>query len=132
MNPQRPDRNRIGEKIAWIGGGVGSVLWIGIIAIILLVEEKYTGGILGIILISAGLLSVFVVAPWRYPNLKYRILFLPLYTVLILSVFWAFVFLENSSSDRSDLWGLLVILPLLVGLISPVFTIGKKTWNEGK
>jgi len=123
--------NRTGEKVGWIGGGTGSVLWVGILAIILLSNGKYTGGVLGIMIMSLGLLSVFFISPWRFPGVKYRLLFIPLYLVLLISIIWAVTFLEDSRSEQFNPWMLFLLLPLITGFILPIFTIGKRRWNDG-
>lgn len=123
---------RPGEKIGWIGGGTGSVLWIGIMGIILLTRGETPGGVIGIALMIVGILSVIIVAPWRFPETRYWVLFIPLYSIMFLSVIWAIIFFEDSPDQRENSWSYLILIPILIGLLSPIFTVGRRKWIDKK
>ncbi|CAG1771136.1 hypothetical protein BAC3_01584 [uncultured bacterium] len=131
MQRQNKSNSRVGEKLGWIGGGLGAILWIGVIAIVLLAESNYDGGVTGIVLVAMGMFAVFYITPWRYPEVKYRMLLIPIYSILLLSIVWAFVFLFDSQNSQSNPWIIFVLLPMVLGLLSPVITIGKRKWSDG-
>ena len=116
---------RKGEKIGWLGGWTGSFLWLAILTVVWLVQGKSMLAATGIGLVTAALIMIFFLAPWKHPETKYWKLMLPLYVVLMTSVA-VIVWLEGGPT-RLGLsgWFLLVCLPLFL----PFLTAGRRTWT---
>ncbi len=120
-------KERKGEKIGWIGGWLGSFIWLCLLSIIWLIQGKTISGVSGISLFLAAVLSILVLAPWRHPGTKYWKLMLPIYMILIASA-GLYIWLESVFSNAGvSWWSILYLTPLLI----PFATIGTRCWNDG-
>ena len=117
---------RSGEKIGWIGGWFGGFLWVIALSILFVIQGKHIEAVIGFVLSMLGLLSVFLSAPWKRPNTVYWKLMVPLYVILFGSIAWALWAFGGLTGRGLDWWNLLLIFPVL----TPLFTIGKKRWND--
>ena len=117
-------RERRGEKIGWVGGWIGGFLWLAFLSALWLVQGKLMLGVVCIGLLTAGVLMIFGLAPWKHPDAKYWKLMIPLYGVLTAAVA-AIVRLEGGPA-RLGLsgWSLLACLPLFI----PFIIAGGHTW----
>lgn len=117
--------NRKGEKLGWTLGWIGVFLWVFIISIVFLIQNKIIFGILGILIFLTALFLIFYLSPWRNKTIKYWLLMLPLYIISIISiivVIFGFGGINNLSEIQYGSW----IIPCLV----PIFILGRKTWQD--
>jgi predicted membrane protein len=120
---------RTGEKIGWTGGWLGAFSWLLIMSIILLVRGNYNFGIAGLVLFVIALFLINLMSPWRQPEVKYWVLFTPLYIILIIAMIMMITAYEGwFRAGRFNSFCFTWMLPLLV----PYFVIGQKTWNSQK
>jgi len=114
---------RKGEKTGWIGGWIGSFVWLVALSIVWLTQSKILFGILGIIVfVLASFLAVYF-EPSRHPHQKYWKLLLPNYILLFLSIYLAITSYGGFRELGLSIFAFFWIVPLLL----PLFTMGNKT-----
>ena len=118
--------NRRGEKLGWTLGWLGGFLWVAILAVILLVREKWIKGILGLILFCIAAFLIGAFAPWRYPATRYWRLMAPLYAALFVSAAWAVWAYGGVKEVGMNSWSGFWFLPLL----TPLGTVGRMRWED--
>ncbi len=118
--------NRNGEKIGWIGGWLGSFIWVLALAVMFLFQGKGREGIIGLVLVGLGVFYVFSCAPWKSPQTPYWQLMIRLYAVFLTAVVWALWAFGGLQGSGLNGWFLLLLLPVL----SPLFTLGRRTWSQ--
>ena len=119
-------KERRGEKIGWIGGWTGSFLWLCLLSVLWLAQGKMTNGILGLILFAVAILLIFIFAPWKYPEIKYWKLMLPIYVVFLISLS-LYIFLSGGPKMLGlSWWSIFLLLPVFI----PFATVGKRCWNN--
>ena len=117
---------RKGEKIGWIGGWFGSFLWVFLLAGVRLFQNHPEQGVTGLLLACAAFALILRLSPWRWPHTRYWKLMLPIYTLLVASIFWALWTFDAFAYMGSHWWSLLPILPGF----TPLATMGRRTWNS--
>ncbi len=111
-----------GRRIGWLGGGVGSLIWLLLAAIARGLQGDGSGALLAAGLFGAGLAYLIGFAPWRWPRTPVALLYGGLVGLLATA---ALLLLEPE-------WRTLrptALLPLLV-LLLPIFILGRRTWRE--
>ena len=116
-----------GAKAGWTWGGIGSIIWILILAIVLLVQGNYLGMVCSVAFFLAGILYVILVAPWKHPNTPFGLIYLGLLVIIlaaaaVLIITWY----PGQAAEFKNLRWLFFVLPLLI----PIFIMGKKTWSQ--
>ncbi len=119
-------KNRVGEKIGWIAGWLGGFLWVLILAVMFLFQGKGREGIIGLALVALGVFYTFSCAPWKYPQTLYWRLMIRLYAVFLTAIAWAIWSFGGWQGSGLNGWFLLLLLPVL----APLFTIGRRTWEQ--
>lgn len=118
---------RKGEKLGWIGGWLGGFAWVMILSTLLFIQGRLLAALVGLALFGSALVAIFAGAPWRRPATCYWKLMIPVYVVFFASIAWA----GWSSSDIGKLnlnpWQLFLLLPLL----TPIVTAGRRRWSDG-
>jgi uncharacterized protein (DUF952 family) len=117
---------RGGEKAGWSVGWAGGFLWVGILAVVFLVQGNTLAGVSGLVLVAVAAAAIGAFAPWRHPDTPYWKLMLPLYALLGLSVAWAVMAFGAGVIGLTG-WSLLAFLPLLI----PFGSVGGRRWREG-
>jgi hypothetical protein len=119
---------RRGEKIGWIGGFLGGLLWMPFLSIFWLLIDRIIVGSLGLIFFVLGVYFIIKFSPWKYPDTKFYLLMLPFYIILILAIVLFVFFGWNILESERDfpLWSLVIMIPIF----SPFFVMGWKTWNK--
>ena len=118
--------NRKGEKIGWIGGWHGGFIWLGLLAIVWLFQNKTYDGVIGITIFIVASITIVMTAPWKHPNTRYWKLMLPIYFLLLVSVIFSiYVYggFENSGLNWASLGG-------IASVFVPLFAIGSRRWNN--
>lgn len=115
---------RIGEKIGWIGGWLGSFAWVAILSAIFLFQAKWVEGMSGLLLFGAAVSSFAMLAPWRHPSTRYWKLMLAPFAILFGSVFWAVLALGGIEASGLKWWNVFWLLPML----GPFGLLGWRTW----
>ncbi len=119
-------KNRNGEKIGWIGGWLGSFIWVLALAVMFLFQGKARAGIIGMVLVALGVFYVFSHAPWKRPQTPYWRLMIRPYAVFMTAIVWALWAFGGWQGSGLNGWFLLLLLPVL----TPLFTLGRRTWNQ--
>ena len=118
--------NRKGEIIGWIGGWLGGFIWLGLLSVILLFQNRMRDGLIGIVIFAAAIITIIATAPWKHPNTKYWKLMLPLYLLFFISIA-LYIRLYCGLENTGLKWTIfLFVIPCLV----PFATIGNRTWNS--
>lgn len=112
-------------KIGWIGGFAGGTLWMLVLSVIRFVQGQNMHGILWLasFLFCAEVAWLFL--PWRKPDLQMRRLYFVSVTPVVLAA--VLLLSINALAEGTAIW---TTLPGLLLIYLPVFTIGKKTWND--
>jgi uncharacterized membrane protein YfcA len=118
---------RKGEKFGWIGGWLGGFVWVVILSALLFTRGRPVPGVVGLALFGAAMTAILAGAPWRRPATSYWKLMIPVYVVFFASVAW--MAWSSSGLDRLGLnpWQVFLLLPLL----APFATMGKRRWIDG-
>ena len=119
--------NRKGEKIGWIGGWLGSFIWVLILAAVFIVQGKTIQGYYGIALFLIAAFLMMAVSPWRNPGTSYWQLLVPFYLLFTAAVVWLIRSLGEQALAWFRWWNILPLLPILI----PLFILGKKKWKDG-
>jgi len=117
---------RKGEKIGWIGGWIGSFLWLGVLACLLLVNGRTPYGLIGIILFCLAVFLIISFEPSKHPETRYWRLMLPMYVLLALSICFSIYAFGGMRKIGLNAFSFLWIVPLFL----PMLTMGSKKWNE--
>lgn len=119
---------RAGEKAGWSVGWAGGFLWVGILAVVFLVQGHTLAGVGGLVLVAVAAAAIGAFAPWRHPETPYWQLMLPLYALLGLAAAWALTAF-GAGLEEAGLtgWSLLAFLPLLI----PFASVGGRRWRDG-
>ena len=118
--------NRKGEIIGWIGGWLGGFIWLGLLSVILLFQNRMRDGLIGIVIFAVAIITIISTAPWKHPNTKYWKLMLPIYLLFFISIALCirlYCGLENTGLKWTALFW---IIPCLI----PFVTTGNRTWNS--
>jgi phosphatidylserine synthase len=119
-------KSRTGEKIGWTAGWSGGFIWVVILSIIFLIQNNWSQGLSGLLLVGLAVLSIVFSAPWRYPSTPYWKLMVPNYMVLFGALVWGICVYGGTVDSGLNWWSLFLLLPLLI----PVMSMGKQTWND--
>lgn len=117
---------RKGEKIGWTAGWTGGFIWVFILSVVFLLQEKFEQGLLGIALTGVAVITIVFFAPWRFSSTPYWKLMLAPYGTFFLCIAWAIWSYGGLGSAGLTWWNLLWFLPLLI----PLGSLSKKKWAD--
>jgi hypothetical protein len=117
--------SRKGEKIGWIGGWFGGFIWLGLLSVVWIVQNKILNATLGILLFTVAIILIFTFAPWKHPNTKYWKLMLPIYSLFFISIASSIYLYGGLKSLGINWTSFLWIIPSLL----PFVTTGNRKWN---
>jgi len=127
FKPMRdPGVTRIGEKIGWTAGFAGAFLWVVILSMIFLIQNRLAQGLLGFLLVGLAAMAIVILAPWRQPHTPYWKLMVPIYAIFFGAVVWAIWAFDGAADSGLNWWIIFLVIPMLL----PFGTMGKKTWND--
>ncbi len=119
---------RTGEKWGWIGGWIGTFLWMPILAAVILIQRgPLWSCYLALICSLSASVLIFLLAPWRFPDVSMWKLMLPLYVLMMTGVL-LFVLSYEEIKTRE----LIPLLPMVLIFLLPFFIIGKRRWRDGE
>jgi drug/metabolite transporter (DMT)-like permease len=119
--------NRESEKRGWRLGWLCGFIWVLVLAIANLVKGDLPAALIGFVLSVIAVAVILLFPPWRYPTVSYWKIMLPIYLVFFLSVVWVIWTSGGVSEAGLSGWSLFLLLPIL----SPMFLIGRRRWNDG-
>ncbi len=119
-------KERAGEKIGWTAGWIGGFLWVAILSLVFLYQEKYAQGVSGLLLTGVAVVAIVAFAPWRWPTTPYWKLMLGPYGMFLVSIAWAIQSFGGLESAGLNWWNLFWLLPLLI----PLGTAGGRKWKD--
>jgi len=118
--------NRKGEIIGWIGGWLGGFIWLGLLSVVWLFQDKIRDGMIGIMVFLVAIIAIIATAPWKHPNTKYWKLMLPIYLLFFISIALC-IYLYGGLENMGLKWtAFFWIIPCLI----PFITAGNRTWNS--
>ena len=120
-------KQRRGERVGWIGGWLGALLWLLVLSVLWLFLSKLLPGLVGLGLFSLGVLLVFALAPWKHPETKYWKLMLPMLLFLLFSAAIG-IWLHGGLGAVGLNWSSIIWMPVL---IIPFATMGGRRWKDG-
>ena len=117
---------RRGEKVGWTAGWCGGFIWVAILSVIFLFQEKWLQGLSGLLLVSAAVVIIISFAPWRHPSTHYWKLMIAPYVTFFASIAWAVWSYGGIKAIGFDWWTWLWLLPLLI----PVGSLCQRRWSD--
>ena len=118
--------SRKGEKIGWICGWLGGFIWVGLLSVIWIFQNRSSQGILGIALFLIAIILIIALAPWRRPNTKYYKLMLPIYSLFLISIA-VVIYLYSGLRNGVLSW---ISFSWLIPSLLPFVIIGNRKWNS--
>jgi hypothetical protein len=118
--------NRKGEKFGWIGGWLGGFIWLGLLSVFWLFQNKINAGIMGMIIFTTAIIIIITTAPWKHPNTKYWKLMLPIYLLFFISIAWCINLYDVLEGIELKWTAFFWVIPCLI----PFITAGSRTWNS--
>lgn len=116
------------QKLGWIVGWSGGFIWVLILSIVLAARGQFFDAGAGFLLAGIAISVIAFAAPWRNPQTPYRLLMVPIYFVLLMSLIWAVrAWGGPQEMGFSSWWSLLVLIPVLI----PLWTVGNRRWENG-
>lgn len=119
-------KDRRAEKISWTAGWGAGFIWVAILSVVLIYQQRFGEGLLGIVVILAAMIAVRSLAPWRHPLTAYWKLMLAPYGLFLLAIAWAVWSYGSLESLGFNWWNLLWLLPAL----SPFGFLSNRKWAE--
>ncbi|MGD8413567.1 MAG: hypothetical protein PVF33_05015 [Candidatus Latescibacterota bacterium] len=119
-------KERRGEKVGWIGGWSGGFFWVLILSVLFMIQGRWVAAVAGMVLACLAVALIFGGAPWRHPETPYWKLMLPVYGAFIVSIAWLAATYRGPEALGLNGWQAFLLLPLL----TPFATVGKRRWNE--
>ena len=122
--------NERGARIGWIGGGLGSLLFMLVFSVVWTVQGHYPGAAVALACFLAGMGALGWNAPWRFPETELRIVYLR-FLAYYLAASVILVWVGFPEIREPGQWMTLARLaPMALVLMVPVFTLGTKTWQS--
>jgi hypothetical protein len=116
-----------GPKLGWLLGGLGGLIWLPILAGVWVAQGKAAGAAGAGIVFAVGVLYLLVLPPWRFPQTPLRLLYLGLLIIALAGVaIAAWQYYDPRTFKPSDCTPGIVLVTLLI----PLFTLGRKTWSD--
>jgi hypothetical protein len=122
---------RNGERIGWLGGWLGSFLWVPALGILFLVRGQPIVGALGIALGMVGMGAAYLARPWRHPDTPYWKLMMAPMAVLAIAVVWT-LWAFGPEARHAEGPGGWALLPAVGVFIVPFFSVGRRRWRDGE
>lgn len=116
---------RKGEKLGWIGGWIGSFIWLIPVSIVWLIHNQTAATIILLLIFVLGITLTFQLTPWRYPTTYYYKLMLPNILLIYLSVAVCIYFFYELGNEKAD-WFLFI---WLIVFFTPLITLGRRKWE---
>lgn len=115
---------RFGEKLGWVGGWVGSFLWVAILAVVFFFRGSFMLGAIGLLLAFAAYALAMFFAPWRHPATSYWKLMLVPYGMFFLAIGWVIWAFGGIEGIGLNWWNMLWVMPML----GPFGMLGDRKW----
>jgi hypothetical protein len=96
------------------------------LAVVFLFQGKGRAGIIGLVLVALGVFYVFSCAPWKSPQTPYWRLMIRPYAMFLTAIVWTVWAFGGWRATGLSWWSLFLLLPILM----PLFTIGRRSWND--
>jgi len=114
-----------GPRLGWLLGGLGSLLWLPIMAVVWMVKGSLLLPLIAFAVCLAGVVYLFLFAPWRHPTTPIRRIYLGLLGILLAEAVIAILQYRDSITLDQGL-----LLPVLWVFVIPFFSLGRKSWSE--
>jgi hypothetical protein len=114
-----------GPRLGWLLGGLGSLLWLPIMAIVWVFQGGLLFPLLGLAVFAVGVAYLFFIAPWRHPGKPIWTLYLGF--LGILGAGGVVAVLQHKEALSLNQIG---FLPVLWVLVMPFFSFGRKSWAD--
>lgn len=114
-----------GPRLGWLLGGLGSLLWLPIMAIVWMVQGSLLYPLIGLAVFLVGVAYLFLFAPWKYPTKPTWMLYIGFLGILLAGGAVAVLQYREALS-----MGQLGLLPVLWVFVMPFFSFGRKSWSD--
>ena len=117
-----------GPKLGWILGGLGSLCWIPLLALAILLQGRWQVASIGLGMFGLGLVYLILMAPWKHPRTPLWRIYLGLIALIVVAAIFFLRFWPPQGTpalageEISYLW--------IIPLFTPVFIFGRKTWDD--
>jgi hypothetical protein len=116
-----------GPKLGWTLGGLGSLLWMLILAVVMFLKGNQLGALVSLGFFIVGVLYIILFAPWKYPHVPFRRIYGGIILIIILAaVAILYFWYPKEFQSMNNLRTLWMLFPLFI----PIFIMGKKTWFD--
>jgi len=116
---------RKGEKIGWIGGWIGSFIWLIPVSFVWLIHKQTAAAIILMLIFVLAITLTFQLTPWRYPKTYYYKLMLPNILLIYISAIVCIYFYYELENGKVS-WFLFI---WLIVFFTPIITLGKRKWE---
>jgi hypothetical protein len=120
-------KNRNGEKIGWTVGWTGSFVFLLLIANLWFLQGEKHQGMVTLGFFVFAIVSVNLITPWRYPDVKYWKLFLLPYIILSFAMFNTVAYTKGLADLVLQWKNVTWLIPVMI----PLILLGNRTWNDG-
>lgn len=119
---------RKGEKIGWIGGWIGSFVWLIPVSIVWLNFNQIAAAVILLLFFILAITLTFQLTPWRYPKTYYYKLMLPNFLLFYMSAAVCVYFFYKVETEKAN-WLLFIWLIVLFTPLTTLVTLGKRKWE---
>ena len=114
-----------GPRLGWLLGGLGSLLWLPLMAIVWMVQGGRLFPLLGLAVFVVGVAYLFLFAPWRHPRKPLWALYLGFLSILLAGGIVAVLQYRKAVSMAH-----VEFLPVLWVFAIPFLPFSRKSWSE--
>jgi len=125
-----------GPRTGWTLGCIGALLWLLVLSVVLFFLNNHVAALTAAGFFIIGILYSNAFSPWKYPDTPIRRIYAGFAVIIVVAAAAVFVLWYPWLSHRSDInvqlpWYVLILICMpILGVFIPVFTFGKRTWND--
>ena len=116
-----------GLKYGWYGGTVGGYVFLPVVSYVFFHTQNYWLAVVCMTFFIAGITYSLLVSPWKFPDVSYGKLMIPLTALLIILLLLIVVVRPEYQGQTINPWQLLFLVPLF---ITPVVITWNTTYNK--
>lgn len=114
-----------GLRLGWLLGGLGGLLWLPIMAAIRMAAGRWLWTLPGLAIFLAGSAYLWFLAPWRFPRVPMRRLYLGFLGILLAGGVTMYLeYRDTMAPGETFPW------PILVVFLIPLVTLGRRSWAD--
>lgn len=128
--------NLKGPKAGWIFGGIGSIIWMPVLGIVLLLQDNYIGLLATCAFFILSIIYLIIFAPWKHRDVSLGLLYSGISILIILAgvtifIIWIPAEMLSHIIQKISIYILILILIMIIfPLLLPIFILKNKTWED--